>query len=109
MGYCCRDLSLENAVLMLDSRTLKIIDLGACKRMTPDSHGGFLPLAPSTPFGKPSYMAPEVCPVACVQYFAGREYYGVKIDLWSCGCVLYTMVTGGLCVCVCKWTLPDSE
>ena len=36
-------------------------------------------------------------PFCDVQYFAGREYVGTKIDIWACGCVLYTMVTGDLC------------
>ncbi len=86
IGYCCRDLSSENAVILLSTRTLKIIDLGACKRMPVNELGMVLPFGPGVPFGKPSYMAPEVRKCVCALFYGccGNYHGGGCMFLRSC-------------------------
>ena len=42
----------------------------------------------TTACGSPCYAAPEM--------IAGLNYHGDKIDLWSCGVILYALVCGFL-------------
>lgn len=89
VGYCHsrgvyhRDLKPEN--LLLDEHwSLKISDFGlsAVKEQTrPD---GML----HTLCGTPAYVAPEV--------LAKKGYDGAKVDVWSCGIILYVLSTGYL-------------
>jgi serine/threonine protein kinase len=75
-----RDLKPEN--LLLDSLgKLKISDFGLSHVCPP---GTLL----QTPCGSPCYASPEL--------LAGQGYDGRSNDLWSCGVVLYTMVSGQL-------------
>lgn len=79
---CHRDLSLEN-VLLNAKGELKIIDLGVSKRYREDNEefqteAGFV--------GKPHYCAPEV--------FSTKEYDGRSVDLYSCGVILFVLLTG---------------
>ncbi len=46
--------------------------------------GGLL----KTACGSPCYAAPEM--------IAGNDYHGAKVDVWSCGVILYAMVCGYL-------------
>lgn len=39
--------------------------------------------------GTPDYLAPEV-----IQCEGLKNYEGQKVDVWSCGVVLYNLVTG---------------
>ena len=80
-GVVHRDLKPEN--LLLDGRAshLKIIDFGLSNMYSP---GELL----ETACGSPCYAAPEM--------IAGKQYHGLKVDIWSCGVILYAMICGYL-------------
>ena len=83
-GIIHRDLKPEN--LLLDSNLdIKISDFGLSTFFI---KGKFL----NTPCGTPNYAPPEM--------LSGQPYNGELTDIWSCGVILYTMLTG---------TLPCSE
>ncbi|KAL9227784.1 hypothetical protein vseg_003435 [Gypsophila vaccaria] len=92
VGYCHsrgvfhRDLKPEN--LLLDENwDLKVADFGlsAVKaEITENSTSTVL----YTVCGTPNYVAPEV--------LAKKGYFGEKIDIWSCGIILYVLTTGKL-------------
>ncbi len=95
LGYCHRDLSLEN-VLVTDDNTAKLIDFGAATRLPPlqrvtraDGSQALadtaLP-APIAPFGKTAYMLPE--------YYHKLPYSGRQFDLWSAAVCLFIMLEG---------------
>lgn len=76
-----RDLKPEN-ILINQLGHLKISDFGL---------SNFVNLKTSlvnTPCGSPCYASPE-----CL---SGKPYNGKTNDIWSCGVILYTMVTGQL-------------
>lgn len=75
-----RDLKPEN-LLLSEDKLLKIIDFGLS-----NSFAGNVLL--KTPCGSPCYAAPEM--------LLGNKYDGIKIDIWSCGIILYAMVCGFL-------------
>jgi serine/threonine protein kinase len=83
-GVYHRDLKPEN--LLVDEKgILKIADFGVSSMKSgPDA--GLL----HTQCGTPYYCAPEI--------IGGAEegYSGVKIDAWSCGIILYLLLTGTL-------------
>ena len=91
-----RDLKLDNLILMEkeDVSTVKISDLGMSKQLA-SSHD---PPANSTHSvcGTPFYMAPEMLSCAKENSATGRteSAYGVKIDVWSCGIILYMLLSG---------------
>ncbi|KAJ4340006.1 serine/threonine-protein kinase gin4 [Ascochyta clinopodiicola] len=74
-----RDLKPENILLERDTLTVKLVDFGmaalqpAGKKLT-------------TPCGSPHYAAPEVIKTTA--------YDGAKADVWSCGVILYVLLTG---------------
>ncbi|GAB0097204.1 Serine/threonine-protein kinase PLK4 [Sergentomyia squamirostris] len=73
-----RDLSLSNLLLM-DDRHVKIADFGlAIQLVVPDERHVTL-------CGTPNYMSPEV---------ASRTAHGPPADVWSVGCMLYTLLVG---------------
>ena len=75
-----RDLKPEN--LLLDSdMNLKICDLGL-SGMTKDGY------SLNTKCGSPNYAAPEL--------IQGFGYDGREADVWSCGIILFAMLTGSL-------------
>jgi serine/threonine protein kinase len=97
-GVCHRDLSPEN--VMIDERESLIIDMGMCLRipyLSGDGHVVALQDAPEGvirclvrpqgPSGKLPYMSPEV--------FTSRgPFDGHAIDVWTCGTILFCMLTG---------------
>ena len=81
---CHRDIKSENILLTNINKKnikVKISDFGFSTSFTGDK-------LLKTPCGSPSYAAPEM--------LKGKEYKGNKIDIWSSGVVLYTMVYGVL-------------
>lgn len=76
---CHRDLKPENILLNQRDLTVKLIDFGMAA-LQPE--GRLL----STPCGSPHYAAPEV--------LSSKSYDGQQADVWSCGVILYVMLTG---------------
>ncbi|EUC39052.1 hypothetical protein COCCADRAFT_455 [Bipolaris zeicola 26-R-13] len=74
-----RDLKPENILLDRDTMTVKLVDFGMAalqpvgKKLT-------------TPCGSPHYAAPEV--------IRTTSYDGAKADVWSCGVILFVLLTG---------------
>jgi serine/threonine protein kinase len=76
-----RDLTLDNILLDGDHKNIKIADFGFAHR----SFGlGLM----TTPCASPNYAAPEL--------LSGEPYSGPKVDIWSCGIILYGMLCGAL-------------
>ncbi|CAI7650123.1 unnamed protein product [Penicillium glandicola] len=86
LGYChrfniChRDLKPEN-ILLDSNHNVKLADFGMAA-LQPAGH--WL----NTSCGSPHYAAPEI--------IYGRKYRGDKADMWSCGIILYALLTGYL-------------
>jgi len=58
----------------------KIIDFGLSKIVLPDEHL-------QECCGTPAFTAPEI---------VDKQGYGKEVDIWSAGCLLYTIVSGQL-------------
>eukprot|EP00253_Pinus_taeda_P030400 PITA_30400 len=89
VGYCHsrgvyhRDLKPEN--LLLDAKgNVKISDFGLSALPEQFRADGLL----HTTCGSPSYVAPEV--------IANKGYDGATADVWSCGVILFLLLTGCL-------------
>ncbi|CAA3014274.1 CBL-interacting serine threonine- kinase 14-like [Olea europaea subsp. europaea] len=82
-GVFHRDLKLEN-LLLDENLELKVTDFGLSALTNQIRPDGQL----HTSCGTPAYMAPEI--------LAKRGYDGAKVDIWSCGVVLYVLSTGYL-------------
>ncbi|KAL3132801.1 hypothetical protein ABBQ38_006728 [Trebouxia sp. C0009 RCD-2024] len=81
MGIANRDIKLENTLLMdlSDRPVLKLCDFGYSKDELCASIS-------KTMCGTPEYVAPEV--------LLYNKYAGKMADIWSCGILLYCMLTG---------------
>lgn len=75
-----RDLKPEN-LLIDDANHVKLADFGLSANMR---DGYFL----KTSCGSPNYAAPEVV--------SGNQYSGPEVDVWSCGVILYVILTASL-------------
>ncbi|TMW84289.1 hypothetical protein EJD97_025472 [Solanum chilense] len=82
-GVFHRDLKLEN-VLIDGGRNIKITDFGLSALPQHLRDDGLL----HTTCGSPNYVAPEV--------LYNRGYNGATSDTWSCGVILYVILTGFL-------------
>ena len=79
-NICHRDLKPEN-ILMDRNNNIKIVDFGMAALQPINK---WL----ETPCGSPHYASPEV--------IRGQPYRGDKADIWSCGVILFAMLTGSL-------------
>jgi serine/threonine protein kinase len=94
-GICHRDLSPEN--VMMDADGCVVIDMGMCLRIPYlDDRGALvdvttgqrkLLLSPQGTCGKLPYMAPEI-------YANRTPFDGEAVDIWSCGTILFCMLSG---------------
>ena len=83
MGMANRDIKLENTLLDVSPKPLiKLCDFGYSKHEKLQS-------APGSRVGTPAYLAPEV-----ISTLKGDTYDGKIADIWSCGVMLYVMLTG---------------
>ncbi|XP_018473241.2 CBL-interacting serine/threonine-protein kinase 11 [Raphanus sativus] len=89
VGYCHargvyhRDLKPEN-LLIDDSGSLKVSDFGLSALTDQIRPDGLL----HTLCGTPAYVAPEI--------LSKKGYDGAKVDVWSCGVVLFVLTAGYL-------------
>lgn len=80
LGICHRDLKPEN--LLLDGNlNVKLADFGMAAL---ELNGKLL----ETSCGSPHYAAPEIV--------SGLKYHGAASDIWSCGVILFALLTGRL-------------
>ncbi|KAI9670871.1 MAG: hypothetical protein M1817_003756 [Caeruleum heppii] len=77
-NICHRDLKPEN-ILVDRNKNVKIADFGMAALQPAN-------ILLNTSCGSPHYAAPEIC--------EGKHYHGDKVDIWSCGIVLFTLLVG---------------
>ncbi|KAF1897535.1 hypothetical protein Lal_00036977 [Lupinus albus] len=84
-GVFHRDLKLDN-LLIDENKDLKVSDFGlsAVKDSTQLNNDALL----KTVCGTPAYVAPEI--------LSKKGYDGAKVDVWSCGVVLFALSVGYL-------------
>ena len=82
-GIYHRDLKPEN-LLLDENEDLKVSDFGLSALTDQVQADGLL----HTLCGTPAYVAPEI--------LAKRGYDGAKIDIWSCGVILFVLTAGYL-------------
>lgn len=75
-----RDLKPENMLLDYDN-SLKLVDFGLSNTYKTEE-------LLKTACGSPCYAAPEM--------IAGKRYNGTKVDIWSCGVILFALLCGFL-------------
>lgn len=77
-----RDIKMEN-VLMNQHYGIKLTDFGFAKKLEPGETLSDL-------CGTLSYIAPEMIRSA----MTGEGGYGIEVDMWACGVLLYTLLMG---------------
>lgn len=82
LGVVHRDIKTENIIVTSEdkgSMVVKIIDFGFSTLLHNDLTGSFL--------GTRGYIAPEILQ---------QRLYGTSVDVWACGVVAYTLISGQL-------------
>ena len=101
-GVVHRDIKLENILLAdckHDMTKVKIIDMGLAKLLPaarePSKLRAYDDEALLEVCGTPLYLAPEVIrPTVEARSFQSNALYGTKADMWSCGIILYCLLSG---------------
>lgn len=80
-NICHRDLKPENLLLDKKNKSIKIADFGMAALELPNK-------LLQTSCGSPHYASPEIV--------MGKSYHGGPSDVWSCGIILFALLTGHL-------------
>ncbi|SMN18869.1 similar to Saccharomyces cerevisiae YKL101W HSL1 Nim1p-related protein kinase that regulates the morphogenesis and septin checkpoints [Maudiozyma saulgeensis] len=80
-NICHRDLKPENLLLDKKDKSIKIADFGMAALELPNK-------LLETSCGSPHYASPEIV--------MGKSYHGAPSDVWSCGIILFALLTGHL-------------
>ncbi|GAV55504.1 hypothetical protein ZYGR_0AV01350 [Zygosaccharomyces rouxii] len=80
-NICHRDLKPENLLLDKKNKSIKIADFGMAALEVSNK-------LLQTSCGSPHYASPEIV--------MGRPYHGGPSDVWSCGIILFALLTGHL-------------
>lgn len=86
VGIAHMDLKLENIIIDIVNKKIKIIDFGHSKVFHDSLHIDTFILNRHM-YGSLPYIAPEE--------FLNKEYNPEKVDVWSCGIILYLIIYNG--------------
>jgi tRNA A-37 threonylcarbamoyl transferase component Bud32 len=88
-GLVHRDIKPHNLLLTADQKTVKVLDMGLARldNLAADDDAGFLMTQDGMVLGTPDYIAPE--------QVRASHTVDIRADLYSLGCTLYYLLTGG--------------
>eukprot|EP00192_Tetraselmis_astigmatica_P004882 CAMPEP_0117682720 /NCGR_PEP_ID=MMETSP0804-20121206/19866_1 /TAXON_ID=1074897 /ORGANISM="Tetraselmis astigmatica, Strain CCMP880" /LENGTH=436 /DNA_ID=CAMNT_0005492963 /DNA_START=43 /DNA_END=1350 /DNA_ORIENTATION=+ len=91
-GISHRDLKLENVLIMRPDdwqvTDIRLADFGLSKLLTSENGGEH------TVCGTALYMPPEMLKANSSEKARGQARYGMEADVWSCGVILYHLLSG---------------